>query len=226
MDLTQDLTIFAMRAVCPGVGTCNSYTPSTGCVRGPGSVLVIGDSITNQVFPGYRFGDVAPLVFAVNGMQVHDVLPRIDEIVRKSLPRTVIVALGKNDMAHQTATTFRADYEAMVSQIVASTGAQGRRVLPTLLTILPPERRSPTPWGDMAKLATFNGIICNVGISRGLKIVDFGRTYPGMAPLATDGLYLPPGFTSPDDGLYIHPVGSANVPLWAYYEYAYRRTDA
>lgn len=226
MDLAQDLTIFAMRAVNPGVGTCDSYTPETGCIRGPGSVLVIGDSITNQVFPGYRFGDVAPLVFAVNGMQVHDVLPRIDEIVRKSLPRAIIVALGKNDMAHQSVMTFRDDYTAMVSQLMASTTAQGRLVKPVLMTILPPERRSPMPWGDMAKLAQFNGIICNVGVSRGLPVVDFAKTYPGIAPIVTDSPYLPPGFTSPDDGLYIHPVGSSNVPLWAYYDLAYRCGNA
>jgi len=64
MDLTAPNTIFSLRALSPGMG-----------IPDPGSILIIGDSIINQVPEPYSACGYNVLRFAVNGMRVHDSSP-------------------------------------------------------------------------------------------------------------------------------------------------------
>lgn len=220
-DLSLDMAVFSMRAVAPGMGTCGSYTPAGGCTGGSGSILIIGDSITNQLPQSYSASGQNLLFFSVNGMSAHDVIPQAENLVAMSRPRVIVIALGKNDtLIDPNFPYFQQDYYYLIQYFINACTAGGMAVNPVLMTILPPERPAPSPWSDLTKLAQYNQYIKDCATRFSLNCVDFAAAYSGIDPIVTDGPYLMAGFTNPADGLYIHPIGSANAKLWAYYRKA------
>ena len=210
MDLTAPNIIFSLRAICPGVSVPGSDA---------GPVLVIGDSIVNQVPEAYSACGYNVLRFAVNGMRGHDVIPFLGSILAKSQPSVVVVALGKNDQG-TVAGTGLDTFWWIVKYIVNITAAQGRPLKPVLMTVLPTERAAPAPWNNPPMLQWYSDYIKAVGVAFGCDVVDFAATYPGIAPIVTDGPYLTPGFTWTGDGIYVHPVGPSNPLMWAYVQLA------
>jgi hypothetical protein len=217
MDLTAQEIIFALRAMCPGSGSPD-----------PGSILVIGDSLINNVYEPYSACGYNVLRFAVNGMRAHDIVPWIDRIMDAARPQVVVLALGKNDMGSPGGLDtglgqrwyFEQDYWAIVQYIIARASSNGRPLKPVLMTVLPTERCAPPPWNNPELLDWYNAYIKAVGVAFGCEVVDFAATYPGIAPIVTDGPYLPPGFTWAGDGIYVHPVGRSNPLMWAYVQLA------
>ena len=86
MDLTAPNIIFSLRAICPGVS-----------VAGSGPVLVIGDSIVNQVPEAYSACGYNVLKFAVNGMRGHDIIPFLGLILAESQPSVVVTGRPANE---------------------------------------------------------------------------------------------------------------------------------
>lgn len=206
MDITAEVISLQIRATAPGFG----------------DVLAIGDSIKHQMPDSYSACGHNVETFALDGLKLHDVLPRINEIIAAAKPKVVVLALGKNDMAGLPFWVWQQD-DFYVPLYIKQAG-----ISPVLLTILPPERRAPQPWGDLSLLAAFNGYMVsnpaaagsNVAAALGLHFVDFSNPPAGIAPIATDGGYLSPGFTTASDGLYIHPVGAAIGAIWPFYRAA------
>lgn len=222
MDLTAPKIIFSLRALCPGI-----------CTPGAGPILVIGDSIVNQVYEPYSAHGYNVLRFAVNGMRGHDVIPYLGDILADSQPSVVVVALGKNDQGTVPGTGidtgnglrwyWQQDFWWIVQYIIDITAAQGRPVKPVLMTVLPTERAAPAPWNNPDLLQWFSDYIKATASAQGCQVVDFSApagTYPGIAPIVTDGPYLTPGFTWAGDGIYVHPVGGNNTLYWAYIQHA------
>lgn len=228
-DITAAVTSLSIQATAPGEGACASYSVSGGCVPGPGSLLVVWDSIGVQTPPFYSACGYNLLWFAADGMKLHDIIPRINEIVAAARPRVIVLALGKNDAGNLPLSVWQQDaFWAPVYFEDATNSVLGTTVKPVLLDIMPPERPAPAPWGDLSLLAAFNGYLIsnppaagsNVAAAFGLNFIDFSNPPPGVSAIATDGGYLTPGFTYPGDGLYIHPIGSGITRMWPYVQAA------
>lgn len=221
MDVSAFVTIAALQASNPGSGA-----------SGAGTILVIGDSITNQIFHGYSACGYSPLFFGINGLEMHDLAPQsvVDAIINATRPMVVVIALGKNDMADGRAgagyPNWQQDAWYLPYYVQTRTGVLlGRTVKPVLMTVLPSERVAPAPWNNTTKLAQYNGYLVsnppaagnNVATVQGLSFVDFANPPAGVTPIVTDGPFLTPGFTWSGDGLYIHPIGASTALLWQYY---------
>jgi lysophospholipase L1-like esterase len=190
MDLSALLQILTFRQKCPGVGA--------------GRALLIGDSITNQLYYPTANGDWV-LNFGVNGARAHDMLPVASQIISIAQPVDVVLAIGTNDLADPTLTywNWQQDYFDLALSIVQA------GVRPVLMTILPTEASLTSgplaAHNDPAKLAEYNQYIKDTGTTLGLAVQD------AAAALAGPDGYLPQGSTA--DGL--HPLGALNKPLWA-----------
>jgi lysophospholipase L1-like esterase len=217
MDLSAPNAIFHARAASPGVA-----------LPGEGPVLVIGDSLCNQLPESYSAHGRNVLRYAVNGMRGHDVIPSLGLILEWAQPSVVVVVLGKNDQGTTPGTGldtglgqywyWQQDYWWIVKYIVDITAAQGRPVLPVLMTILPCESTAPAPWNNPPLFQWYSAYVQSVGSAQGCQVVDFAApagTYPGVAAI-TNPTYVVPGFTS--DG--IHPTGASQALFWAYIQHA------
>jgi hypothetical protein len=219
MGLDAAYTIYAMRALAP---------QPTASIGGP--VLIIGDSIINQVPESYSACGYPVLKFAVNGMRVHDIIPWIDRLMDFK-PSVVVLALGKNDMGAPGSMDvglgqrwyWVQDYFWTVAYIIAASKANGRPLKPILMTILPTERAAPYPWNNLELLGWYNQYLAQVAEAFGCDVVDFAATYPGIPRIVTDGPYLTPGFTWPYDGIYIHPMGANTAKMWRYIQLAVKK---
>lgn len=231
MDISPFVQIWSLQALNPGAGACKSYTNNSRCTKGQGTILILGDSITNQIYHAYSACGYNVFFAGVNGAEAHDFLPHVNAIVSATLPEVIVVALGKNDMTDPNLSywNWQQDYFWLVDDLESATQTyEGRTIRPVLMSILPPERSAPAPWNNPGLLAEYNGYIDsntpaqgnNVAAVMGSPFVDYSNPPAGVTPIVTDGPYLTPGFTYPGDGLYIHPVGSNNAILWQYYQAA------
>lgn len=218
MGLDAHFTIYVLRAL------------AAANASNVGPVLVIGDSIINQVPESFTACGYPVLRFAVNGMRVHDIIPWVDRIMSVQ-PSVVVFALGKNDMGAPGSMDvglgqrwyWVQDFFWAVAYIMIAAHNNGRPIKPVIMTVLPTERAAPYPWNNPELLGWYNQYLAQVAEAFGCDVVDFGATYPGIPPIVTDGPYLTPGFTWTGDGIYVHPVGANNARMWRYIQLAVKK---
>ena len=186
-DLAQRIQILGFHVKLPWIGT--------------GKVLLVGDSITENLIPPCH----GILNFGVSGARAHDLLPYAQQIVSTAQPSKTVLLVGTNDLADATLDYWhwQQDYFNLVVGLNS----------PVLMTILPTEKVTQpylAAHNNPTKLAQYNQYIKDTGSTLGLKVID------AAAALAGPDGYLSQGSTY--DGL--HPIGALNGPLWAQFEQA------
>lgn len=173
---------------------------------GPGSIMMLGDSIT-EMFWWREFGNKFILDAGQAGAGLDEVVATANAILPIAHPSVVTVMVGVNDCQKGNGadpTTWGAEYTALLASIHAA-GA-----VPVVLTILPVEANPDMPLGanyfDTNCILALNDQIVNIVTAHNEIWVNLNNTF-GVPPTYTA---MQPGWTM--DG--VHPYGVAMSTLF------------